>query len=701
MNYGLLAFVPIPRFKIKNTEIEKVTVPLLRITDGVREIYATEKGDAKLLASSQIVLSSYLLFKKAAGLVEISRFVKLDEAQRKNRYTYGAGDRAQLLENEGWHKEKVLGYGALRLFDGAMALPVLDFVDKDQQIISSVLGFYAFDLGDVIEKVLNPIELFDDLYERGKDWLEGLNTPAFNPEQDPGGPTRFFMLQRGIGTDNASVWIGRFARSKPTIESNLLYIDVDGNKSLPIPPNVWKSSIQDMNAYKCYYHVAQLKGLKPNSTQTIVFQEAGGDGSACTVVTSPTGLKVKAQLDKLSIIGGKVTVTRGTEEDFTAPAAKKAEAWSRTFRTWFNNIPRKGDRDLSTFTVFLGSCYSSFRDPHHILPGYHKLCWSHGIHPDLHFFAGDQVYLDSPWHEYELRYTTDQLRTKFTNRYLRFLGGLWMLAYNAGNIFISDDHEFHNDYPNPSFILPLQNEEYRTTWQSIAKKLFVDIQNPSPTYVFSIGNDITFFVADARINRKDPNFMKQEDMERLKIWIQSLNCPGVILSSQAILDTANGSEKNLTDFPQFVQLCTAISNSPHDIIFMTGDVHFGRVAQVQLKSGKWLYEIISSPLNLVQDRTGNMSGILARKAWKLGVDKDPESFPQVPVPEVSPSKIKYLKAVSAKESDPDRTAENFFTITFSKKPAGGVLADIKAWLPRRHPELASLYLDFEQTLELN
>ena len=62
--------------------------------------------------------------------------------------------------------------------------------------------------------------------------------------------------------------------------------------------------------------------------------------------------------------------------------------------------------------------------------------------------------------------------------------------------------------------------------------------------------------------------------------------------------------------------------TPHDLVILTGDVHFGRVASCTLPSGRRIVELIASPLALVSPLVGGH--------WKA----TPGMFPAIPVPGV-------------------------------------------------------------------
>jgi hypothetical protein len=65
-----------------------------------------------------------------------------------------------------------------------------------------------------------------------------------------------------------------------------------------------------------------------------------------------------------------------------------------------------------------------------------------------------------------------------------------------------------------------------------------------------------------------------------------------------------------------------LASTPHDIVILTGDVHFGRVASCTLPGGRRIVELIASPLALVDGLVGGN--------WKPA----PGMYPTVPVPAV-------------------------------------------------------------------
>ncbi len=114
----------------------------------------------------------------------------------------------------------------------------------------------------------------------------------------------------------------------------------------------------------------------------------------------------------------------------------------------------------------------------------------------------------------------------------------------------------------------------------------------------------------------------------------------------------------------------------HDIVVLTGDVHYGRVSQVQVgSSDNKLVEVITSPISNLSELDG-----IATSSPKLPNKK----FPFVSVPGVSKNKIKYLGKITTESKWWDlrfpkrRTTEHFMTIDFYRD-AGKVRMKIHAW----------------------
>ena len=280
-------------------------------------------------------------------------------------------------------------------------------------------------------------------------------------------------------------------------------------------------------------------------------------------------------------------------------------------------------------------------------------------------------------------------------------GSVGRIMSGAINFNTADDHEFWNNYPLPASYIPaLQSSEYRRTWERIATELYRDIQGGRPTQVVHLGRDLSVFVADTRVKRGRPDgsgrFMTTQDMSRLRYWMSSLKGPGILVLGQSVFQAERGILGNVTDwglqdYRQYEDLASALWNATHDIVVLTGDVHYGRVASCRLGSGKKLVEVVSSPMSCLPQ---------SEATWDE--DDGPETFPHQKIGNINkPAAISYHKVVSRTPNHHNRTAENFFTVSFEKRSSGSVKMSVRAWLPRRPTRSALPHQDFEWSTNLS
>ncbi len=366
------------------------------------------------------------------------------------------------------------------------------------------------------------------------------------------------------------------------------------------------------------------------------------------------------------------------------------------------------------FTVLLGSCFDYRKEsgnPHTKI-AYNKLYSSIPNRPHIKILVGDQVYLDQPWNDFIIQEDMDWVRAKIHDTYQGSWSQLDSMLSKGGNIFTPDDHEFWNNYPSrPGPHLPAlrADRNYRSSWKKCAENHFNAIQGGLPISSFSIGEELSFFVVDTRSNRNaiPQNFMSESDLHILYEWIKNLNSPGIIVLGQPLFSRAVGkfdlgvtefiADHNLPAFDQYWQLLRAISISKNDLVVLSGDVHFGRIAKCNIttlgetrsrssRSPK-LVEIISSPMSLVD-----------RKAQSIPSDNSPRHFPDVrhplfPTGNIKQSEITYEKEVRSRASNRKATSEHFMTIAFSRGTAAGrVRMVVKAWLIRKNVDSPGLPL---------
>lgn len=303
------------------------------------------------------------------------------------------------------------------------------------------------------------------------------------------------------------------------------------------------------------------------------------------------------------------------------------------FRTLPNELPTIDQRPLN---VLLGSCFAAGReDSVHLGSSYLNL---QRFEPtDIKILCGDQVYLDDPWNYFLLQtHSFEDLEDLLFSKYVetwtqnKSLTGFQQFLASGGNYFSSDDHEFWNNAPNrATLIRDSWSGRGRENWLKIARRLLGIFQSEFSSFVFNVGT-LSFFIADTRIHRDENrgNFMRDEDLAALQNWVENLGGVGVLVVGQPIFSEKAGffggrfGDWNMPNYAQYGKLAQILMKSNHSILVLTGDVHYGRIARCRIKPGVDLYEIISSPTSLVNEKVGG--------SWHAAPDRFPvESVPGV------------------------------------------------------------------------
>lgn len=326
------------------------------------------------------------------------------------------------------------------------------------------------------------------------------------------------------------------------------------------------------------------------------------------------------------------------------------------------------------FTCLLGSCFAHFRDgagaagaAYGALPA--------GARPDVKFLCGDQVYLDAPFPRYLFNvFAEDDLQAELLATYLATWTqagdgrGFAEILRHGATYFGSDDHEVWNNAPMPTPTVratwwPFGDRG--AAWWRIATSLYRDFQAPLPSAAFRVGR-LSFHVLDTRLGRSRDRalFCRPEELEALDDWVVGLDGPGVLVLGQPLFVEPSGilghfTDWGLADFGQYAGLVRVLSHSQHDLLVLTGDVHYGRVASCPLPSGASLIEVIASPFALVDPRVGGN--------WR----QPPRVFPAVPVPAVTQAEIWF-------ERTHNLATNQFATLEFSADGAR-VLTSVRAW----------------------
>ena len=270
---------------------------------------------------------------------------------------------------------------------------------------------------------------------------------------------------------------------------------------------------------------------------------------------------------------------------------------------------------------------------------------------------------------------------------------------------LPDDHEYWNDYPFTDSLIPtllaLNLPHVRRSWTKAASDGVRNVQRSPVVESVTLGQDLTVCFADLRSYRSDHEFLPKEAFEQLLDWARSRTCPGVLVIPQPLIVEQNPVERNLRSYPtQYARLLEVLGSVSHDVVVLSGDVHFGRIASVPIGTkGARLVEIISSPMS-------NLTG-LEGLATSVATDR-PEQFPHgaaAKALEWQPRKVNYYKNGGAKGQffvqarkgrwlsayPKARTREHVTTISFCRLPNGaGIEVTAQAWLLRQRTKVDNM-----------
>lgn len=337
------------------------------------------------------------------------------------------------------------------------------------------------------------------------------------------------------------------------------------------------------------------------------------------------------------------------------------------------------------FCVGFGSCFFAERDGHRVADAWRAL-YERGpvaARPDISFLLGDQVYLDIGMDSLSLR--ASEIRERIASDYEQHWRALAGLLVRGATWMLPDDHEFWNDYPFTDRLLPhlvaLRLKRVRQVWQQTAADAVAQIQRPRRVETFAIGERLSFCLVDARSGRSAQTILPEQDLARVVSWARGLNGPGVLVMSQPLLRETTGGDRAWPDYPrQYARLLKALAHSRHDIVLMSGDAHFGRIAEVAKGKGAGrLFELVASPLSGLTGLSGLASAVATTR---------PAVFPSLRLPEWPPQVVTYHRRVSHLRGrllsayPKDRTREHFMTAAFSRYGRTGVQMEVQAWRVR-------------------
>lgn len=382
------------------------------------------------------------------------------------------------------------------------------------------------------------------------------------------------------------------------------------------------------------------------------------------------------------------------------------ESWqdlrSGTFDTLPTALPLLGQ---VPFTLGLASCFYNQRDGGQAASAYLAL-YERGaeeVRPSITILAGDQVYLDIGFDSLSL--LAHEIRQRIAEDYAIHWQALGSILTSGGTWCLPDDHEYWNDFPFYDSLIPallsLKLSRVRRAWTQSARDGVENIQRSPAIETFSIGSDLSFCMADLRSDRSKNQFMRKEDFEHLCDWARNLQCPGVLAIPQLLVDEPDKHERNLLSFKdQYARLLQALAHSGNDILVISGDVHYGRIASTRLgNKGARLIEVVSSPMSNLTGLNGIATAVPSRR---------PELFPdpkKIRIPGWDPAPVTYDPRfeVSSRPGrlfsayPKDRTREHFMTLSFSRDPGGDIQVSVDAWRIReRDPQTNLPVRDFSE-----
>lgn len=265
--------------------------------------------------------------------------------------------------------------------------------------------------------------------------------------------------------------------------------------------------------------------------------------------------------------------------------------------------------------------------------------------PDLTLLLGDQVYLDLPAF-YPFESDTAWLAERFEEDYVRNWTGekaYRSVLRSAPTVSIPDDHEYWNNFPHwATIIRTTWKQAGRDRWKAAAARLYEAFQLPAvplPSALQARGltgsllgdpvvltiPPLSLFILDSRSCREEDRSrsIKFGAIEVLRNWVSAVTSEGhfgVVVTGQSFVEKAAGFWGRLTDYKlrdyddlddQLLEIVHLAQNGSGPVVLITGDVHWGRVSNIQEQGGSALHEVISSPTALVDDPRQK-----AGRAWK-------------------------------------------------------------------------------------
>ena len=312
-------------------------------------------------------------------------------------------------------------------------------------------------------------------------------------------------------------------------------------------------------------------------------------------------------------------------------------------------------KNSDSFNLLLSSCYYQPNDKSHALTDLIKAIKPA---PDFTVLAGDQVYLDLPslqnLPEDKTRLAQALGKKYQVNWFSNPLNqpGLADVLSHGPVLCIPDDHEYWNNFPY--FQVQLPNTHWpkdRANWRELATRLYERYQMSPAQAAGFFRQDIaplSMLFLDGRTHRDDDgtHMFNAQTRNAISEWKNDLlkrkknhePAIGLLSSGQALLiekpgqwdrRVADMEMVNYNDFSLLKNALTELFAAEIPVLFITGDVHWGRIVEGKNQRGKTLfYEIIASPSRLI-DTLGS-DQLNAAKDKLRDLLGDAKTFPKHP-----------------------------------------------------------------------
>ncbi|WP_104401505.1 hypothetical protein [Vibrio penaeicida] len=469
------------------------------------------------------------------------------------------------------------------------------------------------------------------------------------------------LVIQEVGTHQAKVWVGTLSeyQGKPdTFKINVFTQPITERErqpiaTYPIQKQDWELPFTKLR--ERFFKVVTITGLEPNQTYYVDF------------------------------VRGEHTFSGSEDHSKTIQETVLETGTLKTLPTSLS--------ETEPFVAMLGSCfYNGKHEKGQAAKAYTHLYFQGKPEeqPHVKFLTGDQVYLDigvdslSPVvNEVHRRIATDYAETWDINRKMYRHGGCWFLA---------DDHEYWNNYPyvqgtNPYLWAITLSKKIKAAWTKSAKDGVKNVQQITPFRTFDIGDDLSFCFVDLRTDRdkREPpkSLTTSKVFEQLIDWAKRLDKVGVLVLPQPlIVKPGSESDYNLANYKsQYKQLLDALGETGNDILCLSGDVHYGRIASVEIGSkSATLHEVISSPMsNIPASDGGKFSAATPKRVKNLprfsGHNEDVQYEDVWCTKSELVSKWYMLKNYY-------QNKEHFMTLAFTRSSTGNVKLEVQAWLVR-------------------